>query len=26
RGQAIFEIYQCEPNEVTAKLIIPISN
>ena len=26
RGQAIFEIYQCEPNEVTAKLVIPISN
>ena len=26
RGQAIFEIFQCEPNEVTAKLIIPISN
>ncbi len=26
RGQAIFEIYQCESNEVTAKLIIPISN
>lgn len=25
RGQAIFEIYQCEPNEVTAKLVIPIS-
>jgi sensor histidine kinase YesM len=26
RGQAIFEIYQCEPNKVTAKLVIPISN
>ena len=26
RGQAIFEIFQCEPNEVTAKLVIPISN
>ena len=26
RGQAIFEIYQCEPNEVTAKLVIPISH
>jgi sensor histidine kinase YesM len=26
RGQAIFKIYQCEPNEVTAKLVIPISN
>ena len=26
RGQAIFELYQCEPNEVTAKLVIPISN
>jgi two-component system, LytTR family, sensor kinase len=25
RGQAIFEIFQCEPNEVTAKLVIPIS-
>lgn len=26
RGQAIFEIFQCEPNQVTAKLVIPISN
>jgi sensor histidine kinase YesM len=26
RGQAIFEIFQCAPNEVTAKLVIPISN
>jgi len=26
RGQALFEIFQCEPNEVTAKLVIPISN
>jgi sensor histidine kinase YesM len=26
RGQAIFEIFQCAPNQVTAKLVIPISN
>jgi sensor histidine kinase YesM len=26
RGQAIFEIFQCAPNEVTAKLVIPISH
>ena len=26
RGQAIFEIFQCESNEVTAKLVIPISH
>ena len=25
RGQALFEIFQCEPNQVTAKLVIPIS-
>lgn len=25
KGLASFEIYQCEPNQVTAKLIIPIS-
>lgn len=25
RGMAEFEIYQCEPNQVTAKLVIPIS-
>ena len=24
RGEAIFEIYQCEPSQVTAKLLIPI--
>ncbi len=24
QGEAIFEIYQCEPNQVTAKLVIPI--
>ena len=24
RGEALFEIYQCEPNQVTAKLVIPI--
>jgi hypothetical protein len=23
-GEALFEIYQCEPNQVTAKLVIPI--
>jgi len=26
RGQAIFEIFQCAPNQVTAKLVIPISH
>ena len=26
RGQAIFEIFQGEANQVTAKLVIPISN
>lgn len=25
KGSAEFEIYQCEPNQVTAKLVIPIS-
>ena len=25
RGNALFDIYQCEPNLVTAKLSIPIS-
>lgn len=25
-GQALFEIFQCAPNQVTAKLAIPISN
>ncbi len=24
RGEALFEIYQCEPTQVTAKLVIPI--
>ena len=24
RGNALFEIYQCQPNQVTAKLVIPI--
>jgi len=24
QGEALFEIYQCEPNQVTAKLVIPI--
>jgi LytS/YehU family sensor histidine kinase len=24
QGEAAFELYQCEPNQVTAKLVIPI--
>jgi len=24
-GQALFELFQCKPNQVTAKLAIPIS-
>jgi LytS/YehU family sensor histidine kinase len=24
RGEALFQIYQCEPTQVTAKLVIPI--
>jgi hypothetical protein len=26
RGNAQFEIYQCQPTQVTAKLIIPIAS
>jgi len=26
RGEALFEIYQCQPNQVTAKLVIPIKH
>ena len=25
QGEALFELYQCEPNQVTAKLVIPIN-
>ena len=26
RGEALFEIYQCQTNQVTAKLVIPIQS